>query len=125
MPPPSYGVPDIRAANSADRSPANTRWAWESTNPGTTARPARSRRSSASGARDAGPVHSDPAVVDHDRGVAQQPEPGVLGALERVVEGDQLGDPGDQRGGHASSHSGSMASCEQRADVAQPVLAVR
>ena len=58
MPPAWYGRPAIRAANSADRSPANTRCACESTKPGSTARPAASTTSSAAGARAAGPVQA-------------------------------------------------------------------
>ena len=50
MPPAAYGAPAIRAANSALRSPANTRCVWLSTNPGITQRPAASIRSSACGA---------------------------------------------------------------------------
>ena len=53
IPPASYGAPAIRAANSAARSPANTRWVWLSTNPGITHRPPASIRWSAAGA---GPV---------------------------------------------------------------------
>ena len=44
IPPASYGAPAIRAANSAARSPANTRWVWLSTNPGITHRPPASIR---------------------------------------------------------------------------------
>ena len=58
MPPARYGRPAIRAANSALRSPAKTRWACESANPGSTARPLASTTVSAAGARDAGPVHA-------------------------------------------------------------------
>ena len=58
MPPARYGRPAIRAANSALRSPAKTRWACESTKPGSTARPAASSTVAAAGARDAGPVQA-------------------------------------------------------------------
>src|SRR6266571_4805643 len=58
MPPARYGRPAIRAANSALRSPAKTRCACESANPGSTARPAASTAVSVAGARDAGPVHA-------------------------------------------------------------------
>ena len=58
MPPARYGRPAIRAANSALRSPAKTRCACESANPGSTARPAASTTASAAGARDAGPVQA-------------------------------------------------------------------
>src|SRR5215468_10184478 len=58
MPPAWYAVPAIRAANSALRSPANTRWACESTKPGRTARPPQSAISSAAGACRAGPAHA-------------------------------------------------------------------
>src|SRR5204862_446918 len=58
MPPARYGRPAIRAANSALRSPAKTRCACESANPGSTARPAASSTVSAAGARAAGPVHA-------------------------------------------------------------------
>src|SRR5215831_12246903 len=51
-------MPAIRAANSALRSPSNTRWACESTKPGSTARPPQSAMWSAAGARAAGPVHA-------------------------------------------------------------------
>src|ERR1019366_9182093 len=51
-------APVIRAANSALRSPAKTRCAWESTNPGTTERPSQSITSSAAGASAAGPVQA-------------------------------------------------------------------
>ena len=50
MPPASYGVPAMRAANSALRSPAKTRWVWLSTKPGITQRPSTSTRSSHGGA---------------------------------------------------------------------------
>ena len=50
MPPPVYGSPAIRAANSAARSPAKTRWAWLSTKPGMTAPPPASSTRSAAGA---------------------------------------------------------------------------
>ena len=58
MPPARYGRPAIRAANSALRSPAKTRCACESANPGSTARPAASTTVSAAGARAAGPVQA-------------------------------------------------------------------
>lgn len=58
MPPAAYGRPLIRAANSSARSPANTRCAWESTNPGSTARPPASYASSAAGACPDGPAHA-------------------------------------------------------------------
>ena len=75
--------PRTRAA----RSPANTRWAWLSTNPGTTARPPTSTRRSASGASDAGPTQATTPSVDDQRGVADHAQrPGAEG---RVV-GDQL-----------------------------------
>ena len=44
IPPAAYGWPLIRAANSADRSPANTRCAWLSTKPGITLAPPKSTR---------------------------------------------------------------------------------
>ena len=50
MPPAAYGAPAMRAANSPERSPANTRCVWLSTNPGITHRPPTSIRSSATGA---------------------------------------------------------------------------
>jgi hypothetical protein len=50
MPPAEYGSPRIRAANSRERSPAKTRCAWLSTNPGMTAAPATSTSASAAGA---------------------------------------------------------------------------
>ena len=37
----------MRRVNSSARSPENTRWVWESTNPGSTHRPPASMRSSA------------------------------------------------------------------------------
>ena len=58
MPPPSYGVPVIRAANSAERSPAKTRWLWESTKPGMRVRPPRSICRSAAGACAAFPIQA-------------------------------------------------------------------
>ena len=58
MPPPVYGAPAIRAANSAARSPANTRCAWESTKPGNTAAPPTSSALSAAGARADGPTQA-------------------------------------------------------------------
>ena len=73
MPPASYGAPAMRAANSAERSPANTRWVWLSTNPGITQRPPTSIRSSAAGA--APGAHGDDAIpVEHDVGVGQLPD---------------------------------------------------
>src|ERR1700744_1681990 len=70
MPPASYDWPAIRAANSSPRSPANTRWAWEATKPGGTARPLASTISSAGGGR-AGPDGAGgpgAAARAHDRG---------------------------------------------------------
>ena len=48
----------MRASNSAERSPSNTRCVWESTQPGSTARPPTDTRSSASGASAAGPIQA-------------------------------------------------------------------
>src|SRR5712691_2282206 len=58
MPPALYGWPAILAANSAPRSPAKTRCACESTNPGSTARAAASTASSAAGASEERPVQA-------------------------------------------------------------------
>ena len=74
MPPAWYGRPAIRAANSADRSPANTRCACESTKPGSTARPATSAAASAAGARAAGPVHAITPVLDDQGGALERGE---------------------------------------------------
>ena len=124
MPPPSYGVPDIRAANSADRSPANTRWAWESTNPGITARPARSRRSSASGARDAGPVHRTRPSSTTTAASCSSPSPSACSAPSSVsskVTSSAI--PVTRRGGHAPPRAGRWrpgAACRRRPDGAGP-----
>ena len=72
MPPAAYGAPAIRAANSSPRSPANTRCVCESTKPGITHRPVRVDPLVGRGARalDGG----DEAVLDHERGVADEAE---------------------------------------------------
>ena len=94
MPPAWYGVPAIRAANSALRSPANTRCACESTKPGSTARPPQSIR----GPRRcppgrAGPGH--PACLDDQRRAgdrhANAPGPASSARVAAVV-GDQFAD---------------------------------
>ena len=59
--------------NSPARSPANTRWVWLSTKPGSTQRPAASIRPSAAGARPVPTAH-DAVVLEHDGGVAHDPE---------------------------------------------------
>src|SRR5699024_877425 len=58
MPPAEYGRPAIRAANSAVRSPSNTRCVWLSTQPGNAARPPTSTRRSAAGAAAAAPTQA-------------------------------------------------------------------
>ena len=67
----------MRASNSAARSPANTRWVWESTKPGITARPPTSVRDVRRRASTARPRPGDPAAVDDDRGVGDDPEVAV------------------------------------------------
>ena len=74
MPPAAYGVPAMRAANSGARSPAKTRWEWESTNPGMTARPPASTWTSAAGASAAGPTQATRSPVEDDRGVGDDAE---------------------------------------------------
>ena len=58
IPPPVYAAPASRASNSAERSPAKTRWVWLSTKPGITARPAASRCRSAAGVLALGPTQA-------------------------------------------------------------------
>ena len=78
----------MRAANSSARSPANTRWPWESTKPGISARPSASIRSPLVALGDLRPDPGDLAGLEQDRGVAQRPQLGVVGD-ERADVGDQ------------------------------------
>ena len=78
----------MRAANSAERSPAKTRWAWVSTKPGTTARALDVDPPVGRGRLPRGPHPGDAPVVDDDRGVGE--------GAERGVEGAELADPGHQ-----------------------------
>ena len=70
----------MRAANSAERSPAKTRWAWVSTKPGTTAAPSTSIRRSAAGASRAGPTQATRPSSTTTAASAKVPERGVEGA---------------------------------------------
>ena len=58
MPPPSYGWPVMRAANSVLRSPAKTRWLCESTKPGMITRPPTSMLLSAAGTAAVEPIQA-------------------------------------------------------------------
>ena len=90
IPPAWYGRPAIRAANSALRSPAKTRCAWESTNPGSTARPSASTTESAAGACPAGPVQ---ATAPSSMTSAAS----VIAAKPPAIVGNQFPDLRDQR----------------------------
>ena len=70
IPPASYGRPDIRAANSSARSPANTRWLWLSTKPGSTQRPD-GVDSLVGGRRRPGSHRIDQPVDHHHPGIVQ------------------------------------------------------
>ena len=102
------------------RSPAKTRCVWLSTNPGTTARPPSSTRSSAGGASAAAPDPGDPVVGRDDGGVGQ---PAERRPVVRRVVGHQFGDAGDERARHAD-HAASIASVSSAPDVAEHVLPV-
>src|SRR3974390_3039365 len=98
MPPAEYFCPDIRAANSAVRSPAKTRCEWLSTKPGMTARPSASPRVSVPPPGRRAPGH-DPAFEYHG-GVADQPE---LALPEARIVRDQRADVIQEQGGHPSA----------------------
>ena len=86
-------APAIRAANSAERSPANTRCAWLSTNPGNDrCAPPQSTRCVGGGRLRARPDPGDAAVLDDHRGVGDDAERRPV-ALRRVV-GDEFADVG-------------------------------
>ena len=105
MPPPSYGLPAIRAANSAPRSPAKTRWVWESTKPGISGPPAEVDLPVGGRRRAAGPDPGDPAVLDDHGGVGRRTRAG----RRVLVAGDELADPGDQGAAHALRSSSRPA----------------
>ncbi|CAM5691286.1 hypothetical protein SFUMM280S_00363 [Streptomyces fumanus] len=77
MPPAWYGRPDMRALNSSVRSPAKTRWEWEFTKPGSTARPPASTRLSVAGALLDSPVHAtrSPSMTTAASRIAPRGEP--------------------------------------------------
>ena len=103
IPPAAYGSPAIRAANSAARSPAKTRWAWQSTKPGMHGAAAEVDALVGGRGVDRAADPGHPAVVDDQRGVRRRPsEPSPCG---RVV-GDQL----DRCRSAACCSSGSSAS---------------
>ena len=103
MPPAEYGCPAIRAANSSERSPANTRWVWLSTKPGITQRPPASMRSIGG---DAAPLdRDDDAGVDDDRRVADDAERAL--AERRIVRHEQTDVVDDER--HDSRHASRTA----------------
>ena len=83
-------APLIRAANSADRSPAKTRWAWLSTNPGITLRFPQSTRCLGGGRLALRPDPRDPIAVDDHRGPVVMTERRPV-TLRRVVR-HQLAD---------------------------------
>ena len=102
MPPPSYGIPAMRAENSAARSPAKTRWLWLSTNPGTTARPPTSTLRSAAGAARPGPTQATrpPSTTTAASTTIPRRSPAGTTALDRRLAvrsgaGDELADAGD------------------------------
>ena len=78
----------MRAANSAVRSPANTRWAWLSTKPGMHRAAARVDRRSGEALRrpGTGPGPRHAAALHQQRRIGQQPEPA---RLDEGVVGDQ------------------------------------
>ena len=84
--------PDMRALNSCVRSPAKTRCEWESTKPGTTARPPASTRLSVAGALLDSPVHAmrSPSMTTAASWISPR---GTV--TEGGVVGDQRGDVGD------------------------------
>ena len=109
----------MRAANSSARSPANTRCVWLSTKPGTTQRPA--GVDPLVGGR-AGRRHGhDPSVLDHDRGVANEPERAVA---EAGIVGDEQADAVDDERGHAAAPHGVDGLGERGRDRDRHVLAV-
>ena len=116
-------LPAIRAANSAHRSPAKTRWLWESTNPG-------SRVAS---------VEIDPAVGGRGRAAAGRSRRSARPRRRRrrrcgsrvgpagAVAGDELADAGDHRRARVVDLmvlQVGQAGGEQPVDGSEAVLAV-
>ena len=117
MPPPVYGSPAMRAANSAARSPANTRWLWLSTKPGITAAP-RGVEPLVGGGRVRGRADPrDPA------------SPTTIAASRRIVAqlrivGGQLADVRDQERHVIASRSSRATSTRDVPPVADDLPAV-
>ena len=97
MPPPVYGSPAIRAANSADRSPANTRCAWRVDEAGDHRRAAGVEALVGGGRVARGPTHATRPPSMTTAASASVPSGGAVG-----VVGDQLADPVDQQAHRAA-----------------------
>ena len=90
----------MRAANSSERSPANTRCVWLSTKPGITQRPAASSRSSAAApARSIAATRSPSSTSAASRTMPERAlaERGVVGDEQADVVDDERAHPAQRR----------------------------
>ena len=124
MPPParaisSYGTPVTFCSYSCARQPANGRWVWQSTKPGSSAQPLASTWMFASGS---GSSDGDAAVLDGDTAGLERDLAGAVAAqiLQAGLRGQEhLG--GVVEGDHsdAGSSIGIRSPCSRAADTAR------